>query len=371
MKRLLCGSVVLAASFVLVSCSGDPTSDGRGEPTRITAEPTSLFIDQGTDAAVIVTLIDEQGEPLAGVFEIAATGSGITVVQNAEYLGTTVGPPLESQAQFIVTAGATPTPSAFTLTNGALSIDIPVVVLPTSIETAVFSNPTPAMNEVVSVSAEGFSFLPDAAVSFGPDSALILANDGASLTFLPAPGSTGSPLLEGIAISFLPTTPLSLPTAAPITVASLSAIPGTEDPATAPSLPVPAVDEIARLFDGPDFAATLDHFYKLTVAEAGVYTVTVDWDIGSDIDMFLCPDPGAITADCNFDGATANHPESVDFTLTPGTYFVVVDDFGPIADPPGTPAIGAEIKIDVERSAPSGELRRLSPPTAPKIKIRK
>jgi hypothetical protein len=364
MKRLLCGSVVLAASFVLVSCSGDPTSDGRGEPTRITAEPTSLFIDQGSNAPVVVTLIDEQGGPLAGVFEIAATGSGITVVQNTEYLGTTVGPPLESQAQFIVTAGATPMPSAFTLTNGELSIDIPVVVLPVSIETAVFSNPTPAMNELVTVSAEGFSFLPDAAISFGPDSALILANDGASVTFLPAPGSTGSPLVEGIAISFLPTTPLSLPTAAPITVAPLSTIPGSESAATAPSLAVPPLDGVTRLFDGPDFAATIDHFYKLTITEAGVYTITVDWDIGSDIDLFFCEDPPAADfSNCPAASFTA-HPEEVELALEPRTYFVVAEDFG--AD-----AIGAELSITIAHTTPTGELRRLSPPPAPKLRTRK
>jgi hypothetical protein len=362
MKRLLCGSVVLAASLVLLSCKGDPTSDGRGEPTRILAEPTSLFIDQSSDAAVTVTLMDDQGDPLAGAFELAATGTGITVVRNEEYLGTTVGPPLVSQAQFIVTAGDTPLPSSFTLTTGELSIDIPVVVTPTVVATSVFSNATPAQNEAITVTAEGYSFLPTASAVIGGDSAIIVGNDGASLTFIPSPGGTGPAQLGDITIDFLPTAPLSIPTATEITVAPLSAAGGTDAAATAPSLPVPAVGVVAGFFDGPDFATTADHFYKLTITEAGVYTVTMDWDLGSDIDMFLCLDPPAADfSNCDFQAATGAHPEEGEFALDPGTYFVVADDFG--AD-----AAGAALKLTLQHAPPEATLRRPPPPAPRKVR---
>ncbi len=363
MKRLLCGSVVFAASIALASCSSDPTGDFRGDPARITASPSSVFLNQGADEAVVVRLEDDQGDPLPGDFELTATGSGITVERNPDFQGTTVGVPLESEAQFIITAGDAPLPSSFSLSAGGLSIDIPVVVLPTAVASAVFSNATPALNEPVTVTAEGYTFLPTASVVIGGDSALILANDGTSLTFLPAPGGTGPAQLGGVAIDFLPAAELSLPTVAEITVAPLSAAPGTDDPATAPSLPVPAEGAIAGFFDGPDFVAAVDHFYKLTITEEGVYTVTMDWDIGSDIDMFLCPDPGAITASCDFQAATGAHPEAGSFTLAPGTYFIVADDFG--AD-----AAGAELSIVVQHDPlPLPELRLQRP--AARNKVRK
>jgi hypothetical protein len=339
MKRLLCGSVVLAVSLTLASCSSDPTGDLQGDPARIVADPSSLFIDQGANEAVIVRLEDEAGDPLAGDWEIAATGSGITVVRDPNYLGTTVGAPLESEAQFVVTAGASPIASSFTLTAGGLSLEIPVKVTPTSLA-ATFSNPTPAQNEPVTVTAEGYTFLPEAAISFGGTPAIILANDGTTLTFLPTPGSTGPALVDGVAVNFLPTTPLSLETTTEITVAPLSSIGGTADPATAPALPVPAPGETTTIFDGPDFTATIDHFYRLDIAEAGDYTVTLDWDIGSDIDLILCNDAACSAPD--FTGATANHPESATYTLAPGTYYVLAEDFG-------GDAAGARLTIQVSR----------------------
>jgi hypothetical protein len=380
MKRLLCGSVVFAASIALASCSSDPTGDFRGDPARITASPSSVFLNQGADKAVVVRLEDDQGDPLPGDFELTATGSGITVERNPEFQGTTVGVPLESEAQFIITAGDAPLPSSFSLSAGGLSIDIPVVVLPTAVASAVFSNATPAMNQPVTVTAEGYTFLSSASVVIGGDSALILANDGTSLTFLPNPGGTGPAQLGGIAINFLPSAPLSIPTVAEITVAPLSAVPGTEAPATAPSLPVPAEGEIAGFFDGPDFAATTTHFYKLLVTEAGVYTVTMDWDLGSDIDLILCPteafafdsptDPtdDDDPANCDLTAATGAHPEVGEYNLTPGDYWVWADDFAPFDDPPGTPAIGAEIQIVVQHDPPAAEIRKVA---AAELKVRK
>jgi hypothetical protein len=366
MKRLLCGSVVLATSLVLVSCNGDPTSDFRGGPSQILADPSTVFVNQSAVEEVVVTLVDDQGDPLPGTWEIAEPGSGISVERNPDFLGTTVGAPLESQAQFIVTAGDVPTGTSFTLASGELSLEIPVNVTPTAIATAAFSNPTPALNEPVTLTAEGYTFLPDAAVVIAGDSAAILSNDGTTVTFVPTPGSTGPATVEKIAINFLPTTPLTLPTAAEITVPP-APVPGTGAPATAPALPVPAVDEFSVFFDEPDFVSTLDRFYKLTIAEAGVYTVTLDWDIGDDIDMFLCPPPGDIVAECDFSGATGDHPESVAFDLAPGDYWVVADDFGQFAG--GLAAIGAQLRITVEHAAPGATLRRFPSAAQPKRRM--
>lgn len=366
MKRLLCGSVVLAASLVLISCTSDPTGDFRGDPARIVADPSSIFLDQGTNLPVNVRLEDDQGNPLATEWDFTA-GNGITVDRNEDFLGTTVGAPLESEAQFVVFAGNSPGATSFTVTASGLSLEIPVKITPTSL-VATFSNPTPAQNEAVTITAEGYTFLPEAAISFAGTPALLLANDGTSLTFLPSPGATGPAQVDGIAIAFLPTTPLSLVTTTEIAVAPLAPVAGTEDPATAPSLPVPPEGGAAGFFDGPDFAGgapcifgTVCRYYKLTVTEEGVYTVTLDWDIGGDIDMYLCPDPGTITGDCDFQAATGNHPEVAEFALTPGTYFVIADDFN-------RDAAGTQLSILVQHDPPAPAGLRLPRATAPRVR---
>jgi hypothetical protein len=347
MKRLLCGSVVLAASFGVVSCNGDPTSDFRGEPTRILAEPSSLFLPQGTVKPVTVTLLDDQGDPLAGVFEISATGTGITVVKNEAFLGTTVGIPLESQAQFIITAGESPVASSFTLTAGGLSIDIPVRVTPTDLGAAVFSNPTPAVNEPVTVTAEGYTFLPDAAISFAGTPALVLgvAEDGTSMTFLPAPGTVGTALIDNVAINFLPETPLSLETTAELTVGALVPLAGTDAPGTAPALTVPPVGETTTLFDGGtfdypapilggafgDFPARL---YSFTVPADGDFTVSLDWGSPEDLGVYyFLPDGTTETGSAADAGGGGAHPEESTSTFTAGTYLMAVVNFNPTNPP--------------------------------------
>jgi hypothetical protein len=104
------------------------------------------------------------------------------------------------------------------------------------------------------------------------------------------------------------------------------------------------------LFDAPDFESTLDRIYKIDITEAGTYRITMDWTIGDDVDMFLCPteafafdsasDPtdDDDPANCNFAGATGAHPESVPFVLQPGDYWIWADDFGQ--------AVGAASAID-------------------------
>jgi hypothetical protein len=325
MKRLFGGSVVFAASLVLVSCSNDPTSDFRGDPARIVADPSSIFLDQGDNTSIIVRLEDDQGDPLPADWQ-ATAGSGITVDRNEDFLGTTVGAPLESEAQFDVVAGNTPVATSVTVSGGGLELEIPVRVTPTSL-VASFSNAAPAVFEQVTVTAEGFTFLPDAAISFGGTPAFIVANDGASLTFIPAPGSTGPALVDNIAVNFLPTSPLSLETTTEIAVPALT---GTEAPATAPPIPVPAAGESVIIYDNGTFAGaditgdggTGAQYYQFTVTEAGDYHFVTDW-VGddTDIDAVVCFD--AACSDGAFAGTGLTHPEDGTLTLAPGTYYFV------------------------------------------------
>jgi len=106
----------------------------------------------------------------------------------------------------------------------------------------------------------------------------------------------------------------------------------------------------------------VDAYYKLVVTEAGVYTITMDWTVGDDIDLLVCPEAGVDDFDCDFSGASADHPESADFALEPGTYFVVADDFGAYdGDDTTAPAVGTSLTITVDHA----------PPAAPAVKVAK
>jgi hypothetical protein len=197
---------------------------------------------------------------------------------------------------------------------------------------AVFSDPTPAQNQLVTVSAPGFKFLPSAGALFGADTAVVfsVAADSSSMTFVAKPGATGIPAPElfGIVLSVLPQVPLKLPTTTNLAYPALAPVGGTDAAGTAPSLDAPATGFSNRFYDQADFTAAADRFYKLVVTEDGVYDISFDWTTGSDIDLFVCPAPGAITASCDFQAAVANHPEAGTYTLTAGTWYIVGEDFG-------------------------------------------
>jgi len=447
MKRLFSSAVLLATSFGLWSCGGDPTENLREAPNQILADPSVVIIDQGESQTVTVTVIGEAGDPFATSVAVAAAGSGITVVEDTAFLGTTVGQPIGTQRQFVVSA-TDPVGTSFTLQAEGLSLEVPVIVVPTSvagtfsnaapalgevvtltappgitfgpeasitfpgaqgepvvteisadgtvlsfqpapgtdttgfvsgvvvpyspdlpidtIETttkittpaipnlpAAFSNANPAVNEPVTVTASGFTFLDGTTVIFEADTTIVgdvtdtayvssRAADGSSVTFTAPPGASGIPTVSGAALDVLPAIGLTLLATSAVTVDStVPTLVGTVSPATAPALTVPAVGLRSALFDAPDFTATIDHFYRLDLTEAGDYTITVDWTVGSDIDLILCNDVACSAPD--FAAATANKPESATFTREPGTYYVLVEDFG--AD-----AAGATVSIVVEHS---------------------
>jgi hypothetical protein len=203
---------------------------------------------------------------------------------------------------------------------------------------AVFSDPTPAQNQLVTVSAPGFKFLPTAGALLGADTAVVfsVAADSSSMTFVAKPGATGlpgtsgvaAPELFGIVLSVLPQVPLKLPATTNLTYAALAAVGGTDDPGTAPTVATPGLGFSSRFYDQADFVAAADRFYKLVVTEDGDYTISLDWSTGSDVDLFVCPSAGVGSFDCDFTAATGSKPESSTFALTADTYYLVAEDFG-------------------------------------------
>ncbi|HEU5303188.1 MAG TPA: hypothetical protein VFU40_00970 [Gemmatimonadales bacterium] len=222
---------------------------------------------------------------------------------------------------------------------------------------ATLSTTTPAANVPVTVTRTdpSFAFDPDAAVLVGADDTPVVfsvAGDGSSLTFLPTPGSTGRVTVDGVTIAGFS---LTLPAKAPsITVGAVTEAAGTDDPGTAPALPVPGPGETVSFWDIPDFEATVDHFYRFDVPAAGNYRLTVNWDIGDDIDAVICTDVTCATlagvGNGRFAAATATHPESGVFPLAAGANYILVEDFGGADDDANTaPAIGAKVQITIDR----------------------
>jgi hypothetical protein len=238
--------------------------------------------------------------------------------------------------QFPQILSTLPSDSAFVGT--ITKITTPVVdSLPASVSSA-----TPAVNAPVVLTSTNpqFTFVDPAVVAVGLDSSAIVTGQTAnSVTFLPAPGSTGKVGVGAVDVVGFGI-PLTSTAPAITTSTTVASLPGTGSTATAPPLPVPALDGTAGLYDAGTFPADLldqgaaiDQIYKVVVSTAGDYTFTVNWANTADVDLYLCS-----TADCSgaddpdFFAASADQPESGTLTLAPGTYYLVAELFA--GDPP-------------------------------------
>jgi hypothetical protein len=342
MKRSMCGLVALAAATALWSCNGDPTTDIQGSAPRIVSDPSSVFLGVGEAKFVEVQILDEQGNQEVVNFTAQNIGPGITVELDTTFLQTTIGTHLETAQRFIVT-GTAPTATSFELVSGGLTDTIPVKVTPIG-ATATLSNPAPAMNEPLTVTLPaGFKFGTAPGITVGSDVGVTtaVAPDSSSVTVILPPGATGTVIIDSVQVDFLPGVNLSLPSDQTVTVGA-TPLTGTDDPGTAPVIPLPAPGGVTATFDVPDFAASgFFRFYRIDVAEPGDYSVTLDWDIGSDLDLYLCFDLACDVGD--FAAATASHPEAATYAIaTPGTYWLWVNDYS--AD-----AAGSTISLVISR----------------------
>jgi hypothetical protein len=132
-----------------------------------------------------------------------------------------------------------------------------------------------------------------------------IAVDGSSLTFVPRPGATGIPTFEGIEIAGVSGLPLTLPGTSVVTAGTsvAAAVPGTDDPGTAPAVDLPTTTGLSAVFT--DQSNFIDQFYNFNAVAAGTYQIDLWMDQGdgcvADLDLF--------TSSGN--SATCNHPEAV------------------------------------------------------------
>jgi hypothetical protein len=226
---------------------------------------------------------------------------------------------------------------------------------------ATISDTAPDVSQVVTITAPaGFTFDDTTNVTVGASAAVVTSNTGGTVSIVPLPGSAGVPQIDGVVPTASPLNRLTMPAENTVIVPSeVPTLAGSEAPATAPTMPVPGVGELSVLFDNPDMVATIDHFYRIDVP-AGTFSLTLDWNVGGDIDAVICSAPcddpfGAdLVGDVSdeniftpglgaFQGATSAHPEFVTLTLSAGTYFILAEDFG-------GDAAGTTLTLTLERT---------------------
>jgi hypothetical protein len=368
MKHSKCGLLLVIAAAGLAACGGDPTGSIKETDPQIVADPGALFLNQGANIFVTAELRDAQGNQLPADIQVTNVGAGVTVDKDTTFLETTNGSKLPNRERFIVTAtevGA----SSFTLASGGTTLDIPVKVTPTAIP-ASFSTLTPAINEPVTVTAENYKFDPStAAVVIGADSAVVIAvaADSSSLTFLPFPGSRGTPVISGALINFLPTAPLTLTSTDTVTVPT-SPLAGTDAPATAPLVATPTADVPTFLFDSAGFGAAVCggnsgapcQLYKFTVAPGDTaFDATLNWYNGADLGLYVLSADGNTDTgqSCDAGGNAAGgagFTEACTIALPPGDYLLAVVSFAPFYDPPDTEPTFINLQLVVAASETGG-----------------
>jgi hypothetical protein len=244
MNRLTSGMVPLFALLLVAGCSTEPTDDLRNGATRIDAAPTQLFLELGASKTVDVSAVDDQGNQISSTYEVTAVGSGITVRRDSTFLpvfvnDTTLVVPAEAPIfRFIVTATAYASTS-FTVSADGKDLVIPVQVTPVVAIDATFSDTTPALGDIITVTAPaGNTFTQTAVLQLpgAPDSLnpLIVERDpaGTFIRFIAPPNVNAPVTISEVVSASAPTLVLHPATQALLTTPLIDTVDVTFSTAT-------------------------------------------------------------------------------------------------------------------------------------------
>lgn len=339
MKRSMFGTFPLVAAALLASC-GDPTGDLRtGATLQVT--PGFLTINVNAAESVIVQLVDDQGNALEATFSANSNNPAVaTVGENVDFrpgLGRN-----KLAGRFGISALAIDSTS-ITFSSGNRSVTVPVLVAPLNAP-IVLAPAAPNVNDLVTVTAAGFKFHPNAGVVFGgfPQLVTAVAADSSSVTFRATNAGSGLLTLQNIAVGYLPGVPATFLSATSETFGpGITALTGTDAIATAPVAPLnfnPTL--VSQLNDVGTFNASAEctggpsgapcRIYAVTTAGAD-FDVTATWTGGQDLGVYFTDLSNAdvfpgFACDAHGGGATAS-PETCTVSLTAGTYYMHVANF--------------------------------------------
>jgi len=347
MKRSMFGTLALAAAALLVSCA-DPTESLRtGAELRVT--PGFLTINVNTAESVTVQLVDNQGNALPATFSAASNNAAVaTVGENVNFrpgLGQN-----RLAGRFGIAAQSLVDSTSVTFTAGGQSFTVPVLVAPTSIGLTL-NPPAPNVNDIVTITAPGFLFHPNAGVLFGgfAQQVTAVAADSSSITIRATNAGSGTLTIQNVALGYLPGIASSFNSTNPETVGpGITALAGTDANATAPTIELPAGTTPSNLTDTGPFHASADclngptgvpcRIYRLVLTEDRTFDLSSTWDNGADLGFyFVLPDNSSagVACDVHFEGPPpANFEACPDEALTAGTYFLHVATFTAFYPPP-------------------------------------
>lgn len=367
MKRLVLGMMVTAAGFAAAaSCKGDPTASLRGGPARIDLNPNLMFVDSGATKDIIITVRDQQLNPVASPLTVTSLSPGIfTVVVDSE------NPSADGARTAFLVTGRNPGEGKLVATSGGVSdtavVSVLLPELPLSISDTlpkagatitIKSSPTHKFTDTTEVLF--FDGVPGFIHYLTPDSVVVAAPFGTT---------PGVVTLTNVAVLYHTGLVQTLPTTKRVHVTGDLWPRGDSAYATAPNLftilPLPAVgdsvhtitnfdlgldnnDQCGEAFDPTAGSSGPCVIYKFTVPGPDSLNLLFrwDWDTGddADIDAYVCHAPVATGADCNFEGggsaASGRRPEYLrnllvsgvrtptPFKYPPGDHYVVIELFG-------------------------------------------
>jgi len=176
-----------------------------------------------------------------------------------------------------------------------------------------------------------------------------VAPDSSSITVLLPPGATGTLTVDSVGVDFAPGVQFSLETDQTVTVGAVTPQAGTGSTGSAPAVTIPPPGGTTFFYDGGTYDASMplvvpdvgtfqipSRVYKITVADTTALTTTVDWTSPEDLGLYFFASNGTTAFGAVGDaGGGGVHPETVDNTFPPGTYYVAVMNFSdPVTNPP-------------------------------------
>jgi hypothetical protein len=232
MQRLKGRSIVLVALAAL-ACSGDPTGN-EGTPTAIIANPDVVFVTQGDSQAVLVSVIDEEGQVLQTDVSASNVGSGITVSLDPTFQAVNTPTPIGRQSRFFV-KGVDLTATTFTLNALGLTKTVQVTSVP-GILSATVSDSLPALGDTITITAPtGTFFTENSVLTFSGAAPVVVSQDATQITFIPFPNIAGPGVVSDVGVTSNPALTFDLATPFRVKTDSIFDI-GTAVTPTTPAL---------------------------------------------------------------------------------------------------------------------------------------
>jgi hypothetical protein len=230
------GRNVLFGALAVVACSGDPTGND-STPTEIQSTPDVVFVTQGDSVAVIVSVIDEDGQILQADFTATDVGSGIKVKLDPTYQRVTTGNPIARAARFYV-KGVDLAHTSFKVNALGLTKTIEVTSVPGALNAEV-TDTVPALGDTVTITAPTGTFFTDSSVlSFNGAPPVVTAQDETTISFIPMANISGPALVSNVGVASNPALVFQLTTPFNFKTDSIADI-GTALSNTSPALGAP------------------------------------------------------------------------------------------------------------------------------------